>query len=225
LAATRFVEEAQMATVPQEEHPAEACFLLSHAGAAAWSGYYTQAGANGAAFCKLGSAQYRVYRDPGGRWVCTVGGEYAYFHSKAGQDRPPASGWECQRALPPAPKLQWLQKAAKAGSETTGASNAETRRKERELRKYHEAQAKEAQSKVAKATQSPVCDPVTVAQARWMPVVKEGEQLEQAGEAAAALAKYQEAMAGFLEAGVQRPKLQAKIASVQRTLGSGAAAE
>ena len=42
-------------------------------------------------------------------------------------------------------------------------------------------------------------------------MVKAGEKLEEAGDLEGALAKYQEAMTGFRNEGVKRPKLKEKM--------------
>ena len=52
-------------------------------------------------------------------------------------------------------------------------------------------------------------------QKQWMPTVKAGEKLEEAGDLAGALAKYQEAMSGFRAEGVKRPKLKEKMDGVK----------
>ena len=49
-------------------------------------------------------------------------------------------------------------------------------------------------------------------------MVKAGEKLEEAGDLEGALAKYQEAMTGFRNEGVKRPKLKEKMDAVRAKL-------
>ena len=202
---------------PDDEHPAGVAILASGAGEVAWNGYYKEK--SGGVFCKLDSAAHQLYRDPGGRWVCVVGGVYAYFNSKSGQNRPPATGWEVQRGTAPAPKLKWLatkssEKAAAAGNQ----SNAAARRKERELRKVNEAMLTQYGGQPSAGKAGAADQQLAMLQQQWMPVVKAGEVLEAAGDLSAAMAKYQEAMDGFRAAGVKRPKLKQKMDAVRLKL-------
>ena len=56
-------------------------------------------------------------------------------------------------------------------------------------------------------------------QKQWMPLVKKGEGLEESGDLEGALALYQEAMTGFRNEGVKRPKLKEKMDKVKAKMG------
>ena len=56
-------------------------------------------------------------------------------------------------------------------------------------------------------------------QKQFMPLVKKGEGLEESGDLEGALALYQEAMTGFRNEGVKRPKLKEKMDKVKAKMG------
>ena len=74
------------------------------------------------------------------------------------------------------------------------------------------AKAAREAAKAAKeaAAKAPKPD-VAALEKKFMPLVKEGSALEEAGDLAGAMAKYKEAMGGFRGAGVKRPKLKEKM--------------
>ena len=55
-------------------------------------------------------------------------------------------------------------------------------------------------------------------QARLLPIVKQGEQLECTRDFSAAIVKYQKALSEFRRAGISRPKLAEKLATAERRL-------
>ena len=167
---------------------------------------------------------------PCGRPVCMAAGGRNPQKSAAARAKK-----EAQRASEGAGGGGAAGKAARGGDADVVANAFEAAKRERELKhaekakkeadkKRKEEAAKRKLEKEAKALAKAAGgksvaqteeQKIAELQKKWMPTVKDGDNLEAAGDLEGALAKFQEAMTGFRTAGVKRPKLKEKMDGVK----------
>ena len=133
-----------------------------------------------------------------------------------------------------------VMNAFEAAAAERAAKNAEKMKREEEKKKKEEVEARRKKKEAEKAAKeaaakgggaagggaaAPGDAKLKAVEKQFMPLVKKGDGLQDAGDLDGALALYQEAMDGFRAAGFKRPKLKEKIDDAKAKIAAGGAPE
>ena len=148
-----------------------------------------------------------------------VNGEEAHSNGGAAQLRSPPSMPVDQNLQKAKMAKRQKDKEEKEARDAEKLAKKELAEKKEQLAKAkadrEKAKAAKAAGGGAKAAAGP---DVAALEKQFMPLVKQGQGLQDGGDLAGAMALYQQAMDGFRAAGVKRPKLKQKMVRATRPL-------
>ena len=126
------------------------------------------------------------------------------------------AGMDAKMAKTAARKAEVAQRAAEKQRKAEEEELRQQRMKAKEAREAAKKAKEEAKKGGGAESED---EKIARLQKQWMPLVKKGEGLEESGDLEGALALYQEAMTGFRNEGVKRPKLKEKMDKVKAKMG------